>query len=225
MDPAGYDFWLLDLDGTLVDVDPDYVHEVMAEVGDRVGYTIGRRDAEALWYGLGGERNALLREWGVDTDAFWTVFHEVEDPVARAENSFLYDDARCIAGLDRPVGLVTHSQPYLTEAVLDALDLRDWFDAVVCCTDDLGWKPDPAPVRAAMRALDVTEPVTDGGSNRSSDARGVLVGDGPQDVGAAWNAGLDGVHVERHGHDRRGLCVRGDYRVTGLDDLLSESGR
>jgi len=52
-----------------------------------------------------------------------------------------------------------------------------------------------------------------------SPARGVLVGDGPQDVGAAWNAGLDAVHVERHGHDRRGLCVLGDHRVDGLDEL------
>jgi phosphoglycolate phosphatase len=49
--------------------------------------------------------------------------------------------------------------------------------------------------------------------------RGVLVGDGPQDVGAAWNAGLDGIHVERHGHDRRGSCVLGDRRVTRLTEI------
>jgi phosphoglycolate phosphatase len=48
----------------------------------------------------------------------------------------------------------------------------------------------------------------------------VLAGDGPQDVGAAWNAGLDGVHVERHGHERRGMCVLGDYRVESFDDLF-----
>jgi phosphoglycolate phosphatase len=49
----------------------------------------------------------------------------------------------------------------------------------------------------------------------------VLVGDGPQDIGAAWNAGLDGAHVERHGHDRRGMCVVGDHRLERVDELVT----
>jgi len=48
---------------------------------------------------------------------------------------------------------------------------------------------------------------------------GVLAGDGPNDIGAAWNAGLDGVHVERHDPSRRGRCVLGDYRGRSLDEL------
>jgi phosphoglycolate phosphatase len=48
----------------------------------------------------------------------------------------------------------------------------------------------------------------------------VLAGDGANDVGAAWNAGLDGVHVERHDPTRRGQCVLGDYRVESFVDLL-----
>jgi phosphoglycolate phosphatase len=83
---------------------------------------------------------------------------------------------------------------------------------VVCCTSELGWKPDPAPVRLAMRRLGV-------------DGEGVLIGDGPQDVGAAWNAGLEGIHVERHGHERRGLCVLGDRRIGRLDELLEGENR
>ncbi|MFC6725831.1 HAD family hydrolase, partial [Halobium palmae] len=46
---------------------------------------------------------------------------------------------------------------------------------------------------------------------------------GASDVGAAWNAGLDGVHVERHDPDYRGRCVLGDYRVSSLDELLGPS--
>jgi len=212
----GYDVWLLDLDGTLVDVEPRYVHRIMAEVGDRLGHAFSPEEAETLWYGLDGERNAYLRQWGLDADRFWEVFHEVETPDARAEHTFLYDDARWVGGLDRPVGLVTHSQQYLTDAVLDRLSIRDWFDAVVCCDEELGWKPDPEPVHRALREIGF--PVTDGG--RGGTPRGVLVGDGPQDVGAAWNAGIDGIHVERHGHERRGLCVLGDRRVEGLGELL-----
>jgi phosphoglycolate phosphatase-like HAD superfamily hydrolase len=51
------------------------------------------------------------------------------------------------------------------------------------------------------------------------EGRGVFVGDGTGDVGAAWNAGLDGIHVERHGHDRRGQCVLADYRVRSFHEF------
>jgi phosphoglycolate phosphatase len=92
---------------------------------------------------------------------------------------------------------------------LSTLDLHDRFDSVVCCGEEIGWKPDPEPVACAMEGLGV-----------DSGQRGVLAGDAHVDVAAAWNAGLDSVHVERHGHERRGQCVLGDYRVRSLDALL-----
>ncbi len=202
-----YDYWLLDLDGTLVDVEPGYVHDVFAAVGDRIGHGFSQEQAEILWHGLGGFRNDQLEQWGIDPEAFWTAFHEVEDGAARANHSFVYPDAERFAELDVPLGVVTHSQSYLAEPVLERLDIRDWFDVVLCCSDETGWKPNPAPVRQVQSELGVS-------------GRGVLAGDGPHDVGAAWNAGLDGVHVERHGHDRRGMCVLADHRVGSFDELL-----
>ncbi|WP_338737760.1 HAD family hydrolase [Haloplanus salilacus] len=203
-----YDFWLFDLDGTLVDVDPAYARSVFDRVGDRLGRSFTEREMEVLWHGLSGERTPQLREWGIDPESFWAALHEAEDPAARVEATYLHDDAAFVADLDRPVGLVTHCQEYLAAPVLDRLDIRDWFDAVVMCTGEVGWKPDPAPVYRAMSDLGVED-----------GAAGVLAGDGPNDVGAAWNAGLDGVHVERHGPERRGQCVLGDYRVRNLDEL------
>jgi phosphoglycolate phosphatase len=215
-----YDVWLLDLDGTLVDVERSYVHDVCGRVGDRLGAPFSEAEAEALWYGLGDRRRRTLQRYDLDAETFWETFHEEEDPIARAEATYLYDDATVVADLDAPVGVVTHCQPYLTGPVLDRLDVRDWFDAVVCCTDETGWKPDPAPVERALREVGVGDRVaTDGG--RPADAPpGVLVGDRAADVGAAWNAGLDAVHVERHGPDRRGQCVLGDHRVESFDELL-----
>jgi phosphoglycolate phosphatase len=201
-----YDFWLFDLDGTLVDAEWSYVRETMDRVGDRIGYPFSDREAAVLWHGLDGPRNATLRSWGVDPDDFWPALHAAEDPLERAEATRLHDDAAFVGDLDAPTGVVTHCQSFLTDPVLDRLDLRDWFDVVVCCTEDLGWKPDPGPVDHAMAELGVA-------------GRGVLAGDGASDVGAAWNAGLDAVHVERHGPDRRGHCVRADHRVRSFGDL------
>jgi phosphoglycolate phosphatase len=201
-----YDFWLFDLDGTLVDVEWSYVRATFDRVGDRLGHRFTDERVESLWHGLEGSRNAQLRELGVDPPEFWETLHDVEDPQVRAEATYLHDDAAALlSSLETPVGVVTHCAPFLTRGVLDHLDLRDRFDAVVCCSDDVGWKPDPSPVRHAMAELGV-----------DTNHRGVLAGDMPGDVGAAWNAGLDGVHVERHGSARRGRCVLGDYRVTSL---------
>jgi phosphoglycolate phosphatase len=216
-----YDFWLLDLDGTLVDIQPSYVHQVFDEVGDRLGREFTDREAEILWHGLGGSRNEQLAEWNIDVEEFWTVFHDVEDPEARARHTYLYDDAEFVGELDGPVGLVTHCQEYLTGPVLDHIGIADWFDTVVCCNDEVGWKPDPKPVEKAMADLGLLthgRPMTDGGQ------RGVLAGDGPHDIGAAWNAGLDGIHVERHDPSERGQCVLGDYRIENFHELHDVAG-
>ena len=206
---TGYDFWLFDLDGTLVDVDPAYTREVFDRVGERLDRPFSDREAAVLWHGLGGPRNAVLRSWGLDPAAFWPAFHAIEDPQARADATFLHDDADSLLSLiDAPIGIVTHCQEFLAAPVVDSLGLRERVDTIVCCTDELGWKPDPTPVRAAMGELGVS----------AADA-GVLAGDAESDVGAAWNAGLDGIHVERHGPHRRGRCVLGDYRLESFDEL------
>lgn len=208
MTASGYDFWLFDFDGTLVDVEWPYIRRVFDDVGDRLDRPFTDAEAASIWHGYGGHRDPLLRQLDLEPRTFWQAFDAVETPLKRAEATRLYDDAAVVAELDGPVGLVTHSQPPLLDAVLDRLDLHDWFDAVVSCSYELGWKPDPAPVHRAMDELSV-----------NGIHEGVLVGDGPHDVGAAWNAGLDAIHVERHGPERRGVCVLGDHRVDSLSAL------
>jgi phosphoglycolate phosphatase len=205
-----YDFWLLDLDGTVVDIEQPYIHEVIGEVGDRLGYSFTDREAELLWYGLGNAREQLLVEGEIDPGRFWDVFHEVEEPHTRADATYVYDDAAdFVPALDTPVGLVTHCQEYLTGPVLERLDIADWFDTVVCCSDETGWKPDPTPVEMAMTDLGV------GGNGHV----GAMVGDDPADVEAAHNAGIDGVHVSRPNRNWPGQRVVGDDRVGELTAL------
>jgi phosphoglycolate phosphatase len=202
---ADYEGWLFDLDGTLVDAEWSYTRDVFDRVGDRLGHDFSDREAEVLWHGLRGRRDDCLREWGIDPAAFWPAFHDEEDPETRAAATHLHDDAAFVAELDGPVGLVTHCADFLTGPVLDHLDIRDWFDVVVCCSEETGWKPDPGPVERALAEMGVTD--------------GVLAGDGAGDVGAAWNAGLDGIHVERHDPHRRGRCVLADYRIESFAEL------
>ena len=206
-----YDFWLLDLDGTLVDVESSYIHEVVRTVGDRLGVSFDPRQAEHLWYGFGDTRDRVLAETGIDHETFWSAFHSVDDPDARATATHIYPDARgFVKSLEAPTGLVTHCQAYLTGPILETLDIADWFDTVVCCDEETGWKPDPRPLELAMTDLGVGE----------NGHAGAMVGDDPSDVAAAHNAGLDAVHVDRHDYDRLGGEVTGGRRVTALTDLV-----
>ncbi|MGM0604317.1 MAG: HAD family hydrolase [Halobacteriota archaeon] len=205
-----YDFWLFDLDGTLVDAEWAYTRDVFDRVGDRIGRPFSDREAEVVWHGLGGARNPVLESWGIDPDVFWPAFHAEEDPAERAAATYLHDDAASLLDrIDAPIGVVTHCQQYLADPVIDRLGLRETFETVLCCSEETGWKPDPKPIRTAIDRLDVPDTGT-----------GVLAGDGESDIGAAWNAGLEGIHVERHGPDHRGRCVLGDYRISSFDELL-----
>jgi phosphoglycolate phosphatase len=206
---SGYDVVLTDLDGTLVDVDRDHVVSAIDRVGDRLGCGFDAHDAVRLWYGTDALRRQILDPHDVSVAEFWRTYESVRDPAARIEATYLYDDATRLADIAAPLGIVTHCPERVTTRVLDALDIADWFDTVVCCHEDLGWKPDPAPVERALADL----AVPDG-------SRGVLTGDGPGDIGAAWNAGLEGVHLTRHDPAIRGQCVRADRRVGTFTELL-----
>ena len=71
MATSGYDFWVLDLDGTVLDVEQSYIHETMGEVGHRLGYDFSDREAELLWYGIGNARETLLADADIDAERFW----------------------------------------------------------------------------------------------------------------------------------------------------------
>ena len=209
MAPPEYDFWLLDLDGTLVDVDRGYKRELLSEVGDRLGVGFDDSEVTRVWHGSTASRKGVLESKGLTERGFWSVFDEVDDPEARVESTYLYEDAAVVRGLEGPTGIGTHCPAPITARVLDHLDIRDWFDTVVCCDETLGWKPDPAPIREAMAHLSVN-----GGE-------GVYAGDGPHDIGAAWNAGLAGLHVDRHDAALRGEYVLADHSVRAFTDLLA----
>jgi phosphoglycolate phosphatase len=196
-----FDSYVFDLDGVLVDVRDSYRREVFEEVGDELGRGFTDDEVDRLWYGFGDDRADILADWGFDPREFWDVFDGIDTPERRVEHTYAYDDIDVLDDIEEPKGVVTHSPPALADRALEKTGLAGSFDAVVCCSYDLGYKPEPAPIRACIERMDA-----------SDDA--VMIGDSVTDVRGAWNAGLAAAHVNRVGYS-----VDADMNIESLHEV------
>ena len=98
--------------------------------------------------------------------------------------------------------VVTSKGQHETETLLADLGIAHLFDAVVGDDDIRPLKPDPAPIREALRLLGGLDP-----------SRAVMVGDTTFDVGAARGAGVACVAVLWGTHDRATLAKAGASRT------------
>jgi phosphoglycolate phosphatase len=116
---------------------------------------------------------------------------------------------RLLATLRAPMAVVTNKPERMARAILERLDLARHFPVVIGGDTLPVRKPDPAPLGEALRRLGAEE--------------GVLVGDGPADVGAAHAAGMRIIGVDWGIAEPVGATVRvGD--VAGLRGVLREWG-
>ncbi len=181
---------------------------------------------------------AVLFEAGVRGDTFdrWLAAHHLprepyRDGMLQAYRSHrprLSPFADIPAGLDRlrtvyRLGLATEGARAVQEAKLEAIGLRDRFDAVVILgeEDRSRWKPDPWPLGRLAEAL------------RVSATEMVYVGDNPQkDFEAARRAGMMSVRLRRAdglhaGEEPATRQARPDAEVTdmtGLESWLKSGG-
>lgn len=197
-----FDSYVFDLDGVLVDVHDSYKHEIFDEVGDELGYDFTEDEIHRLWYGV-EERRDIIESWGYEPREFWEVFDALDRPERRVEHTYVYEDTEVIESLDAPTGLITHSPPELARPALEKAGLNDAFDSVVCCSYDIGYKPDPTPFELCLNEM---------GVEASDDS--VMVGDSLSDVRGAWNAGMTAGHI-----DRVGYSVDADLNIETLHDL------
>ena len=195
-----YDFWVFDLDGTLVDTAPD-LHRAL--------------DATLLAHGHRGTDESMMREW-VGAGAAVMIRRALaaqdviadEDRARRMLEDFLAhyrghiaDHSRVYPGIRETLDLlaargvamacVTNKFESLARQLLVALDLAPFFGAVIGGDSLAVRKPDPAPLFEACRRLD------------RSPERALMVGDSRTDVDAARNAGIPVVCV-RYGYSQGG---------------------
>jgi phosphoglycolate phosphatase len=205
---------LLDLDGTLCDTLPDLadaVNHARARLGwrpmppDAVRVHMGDGARELLMgcTGLDGKTvDMMLPPWREHYLAHCTE-HTTLLPGARE----LLDAARA-RGI--PAGVVTNKPAAPSERILEALGVRPLLGCVIGGGSTRALKPDPSVVHAALEALGGVAP-----------ADAWLVGDGPQDVEAARNAGAVSILVPGYGDIRRAREARPDVEVPDLRAVVA----
>lgn len=208
---------LIDVDGTLVDSVPDLAYCVDAMMKE-LGMAERGQERVRHWVGNGVERlvkRALVNQLDGEPDA---ALYERALPVFEAlyrentsKRSCLYAGVRealdFLQTTDVRMGCVTNKASQFTLPLLQDLDVRDYFEVVICGDMVERKKPDPMPLLQAARQLE-TEP-------RAS----MMLGDSMSDVNAARAAGFQIVCMSygyNHGEDIR------DYDPDAVIDSMAE---
>jgi len=129
-----------------------------------------------------------------ETDSAWVIYPDVVPALSRLRSD------------GRPVGLVTNYDARV-HPLLEALELRAWFDCVAIPGLAGAAKPDPAIFRYALEQAEVTAECA------------TYVGDLiDEDVDGARAAGIRPILLDRAGRHRG---VAGVVRIESLDDLAA----
>lgn len=208
-----FDTWLFDVDGTLID-STSAVVECMKKTALEMGGEV--TDEVELKASFGQGLMNTLKPWvpegQIDAaiEQYMRNFHGIV-----GENIRLYDGVLDILDTlykkNIPMGIVTGNKLSEMEGIFHKLPLRDYFDAVICADTIPFQKPNPEPVREALRLLG--RPVQGA----------VFVGDSEHDIRAGKLAGVSTIAVlGGSSPEDRLRAAEPDYVFDHISDLIGK---
>jgi len=195
---------LFDLDGVLADVSQSYRAAIMATV-QTFGGTL-TAESIARYKAAGNANNdwllsqKILRDQGIEVDlptvreTFERLYQGSDSTPGLCTRESLTVDRCWIERLARryPLALVTGRPRRDAEAFLQRFGIEQYFQAMVCMEDATA-KPDPEPVTLALRQLGVEY--------------AWMIGDTPDDIVAAREAGVLPLGLTAPGDERRTASI------------------
>jgi phosphoglycolate phosphatase len=196
---------IFDLDGTIIDNNDDYMELMLRRVGHDIGADLGLKQAKELWYSINAiSRDEVIRRWGLNPDKFWTIFNKYENLNEKLQSTYLHSDTSILKNIDLPKAIVTHTAYDHTDKLLQLVGMRKYFNPIIACTEDTGYKPSPLPLIYCV--MDMKLDIEDV----------AYVGDTLSDVLAAKYAGIKSVYINRFD---RPIAFKPDYEINSLDRL------
>jgi len=213
---ADYDSLLLDHDGVVVDVlNAEPVRRAARDAFAAVGVDSPADDHVDL-VAFGPTHDELLAvsdRLGVDPATLWR--HRDDNlaaalkQAARDGGKQPYPDARVLANLEVPTGIVSNNQRRVVEFIADQYDLTDHFAVIQAREPRVESlerkKPAPTFLESVMADLDVTDPL--------------YVGDRESDVIAGERAGVDTAFIRREHNAGVTLDREPIYEVESLEEI------
>jgi phosphoglycolate phosphatase len=196
---------IFDLDGTIIDNNDEYMESMLKRVGKDIGRDLGLRHAQELWYAIGAmSRDEVIARWGIDPDQFWLAFNKFESLDEKLKNTYIHLDALALKKLGLPMGIVTHTTLEHTTRLLELVDMRQYFDPIISCNEDIGFKPSPLPLIYCVMNMKLEFDEI------------LFVGDTASDIMAAKEAHIKSVYINRF---NRPVIVKPDYEIDSLEKL------
>lgn len=186
-----------DLDGTLVDSAPDLAttlnlmlsrHGLPSHGVDAVRLMIGHGVPKLIERGFRASGRTLSKN---EIDSLTPDFLEHYATCATDRTRAMPGAAEALLHFQRAgvrQGLCTNKNEKVSRQILDALGLAKFMGSVIGGDSTEARKPDPLPVLACFRQLDVKP------------ADGLFIGDSSADVGAARGAGVGEIAVVADGY-------------------------
>ena len=197
---------LFDWDGTLIDsyhADASAYLAMFREMGIRWGLAELERHYSPNWYQVYRAAKLPRKLWNAANEA-WRAHYAKHQP------QLISGTRRVLEALRRKyrLGLVTSGDRDRVVQQLREFRLTRLFMARVCGGDTLRKKPHPAPLRLALRQMELEA------------RRCVYVGDTPQDVEMARHAGVLSVGVLGSFPTRKRLrAARPEFLIRSLEEL------
>jgi phosphoglycolate phosphatase len=182
---------VFDLDGTLIDSGPDLarlLNKVLIECGRseidpiRVQGFIGDGVAKLVERGFAATGDAGSEQCRIATERFLALY-EAEPAALTRPYSGVAETLDRLRREGRRLAVCTNKAERVTHAVLKALGIDEYFQAVIGGDTLAARKPDPAPLRAAIERLGLAH------------AEAVMIGDNEHDAATAEAAAVPFVLV------------------------------
>jgi len=197
---------LFDWDGTLIDsfhADTSAYLAMFKEMGVAWGIEELERHYSPNWYQVYRAAKLPRKLWG-EADRLWRAHYAKHRPQ-------LIPGARRVLHAIRAelnLGLVTSGDRDRVVRQLREFRLTRFFSARVCSGDTLKKKPHPAPLRLALRQMELEASCC------------VYVGDAPQDVEMARRAGVRAIGVlGPFPTEKRLRASRPEFLISSLEEL------
>ncbi len=187
-----YNTIIFDMDGTLVYTKPEFktrvVHQTLRELGITTSHT--EEDIERFWF-VPERSETISKYFKADPKKFWPVYSKISEAVLSREHIEPYSDIKFLKLLSErgcKMGIVTENSrkntDFLSGLISEIVGYNPFGAVVSTFSDGHMPKPHPDSIQECLKRL--------GAGNKA-----LLVGNGPEDIGAAINTGITSCLIDR----------------------------